>query len=186
MPSNSELGAMGEGETFELKLSNVDWSVVNMLFNDDCVWMKGNGMLSMRMRIAVESGAFMPMRAHATDAAVDLFATKDRVVEPHGRAFFDTGVHFDIPDGWCGLLVSRSGLNRDHGVTSTGLVDPGYTGPVGVTLHNHSDRPYQVSRGDRIGQMVFLPFLSPQLELVGIDELEETERGAGGFGSTGR
>ena len=185
MPSNSELGAMEEGETFELKPSYVNLSVVDRLFNDGD-WMKGNGMLSMRMRVAVEPGAFMPMRAHRTDAAVDLFATCDGVVNPHGRALFDTGVHFDFPEGWCGLLVSRSGLNVNHGITSTGLIDPDYTGAVGVILHNHSDRPYQVSKGDRIGQMVILPFLSPEFEYVNVEELEETERGAGGFGSTGR
>jgi dUTP pyrophosphatase len=90
----------------------------------------------------------------------------------------------EIPEGYVGFLKSKSGLNVKHGITSTGVVDAKYTGSIVVKLYNHSDEDYWIDRGDKITQIVFLPILTPEIEVV--DHLEDTERGSGGFGSTGR
>ena len=82
------------------------------------------------------------------------------------------------------MLKSKSGLNVKHGIVSEGVIDVGYTGSIKVKLYNHSGYDYTVEAGDKISQLVILPYLSPDLELV--DELEETERGSNGFGSTGK
>lgn len=82
-----------------------------------------------------------------------------------------------------GFLKSKSGLNVNHGITSEGVIDMGYTGSIKVKLYNHGEEDYTVSAGDKISQLVILPILTPTLELV--DKLEETERGDNGFGSTG-
>jgi dUTP pyrophosphatase len=82
------------------------------------------------------------------------------------------------------MLKSKSGLNVNHGITSEGVIDVGYTGSIVVKLYNQSGDDYTVHAGDKITQLVILPILTPELELV--DDLESTERGNGGFGSTGR
>ena len=96
---------------------------------------------------------------------------------------FDTGVHVEIPKGYVGLITSKSGLMA-KGITSRGTIDSGYTGSIRAVLFNHGERGYLVQKGDKITQMVVLPVLIEDVELT--DTLEETERGAGGFGSTGR
>jgi dUTP pyrophosphatase len=82
------------------------------------------------------------------------------------------------------MLKSKSGLNVKHGITSEGVIDVGYTGSIRVKLYNHSDKPCELKAGDKVSQLVVMPILTPSFELV--DELDETERGDGGFGSTGR
>ena len=136
------------------------------------------------MKIKLDKGAYMPTRAHSTDAGLDLRAMFGQIVPAKESATFDTGVHIQLPPGTAGLLVSKSGLNVNHDITSTGLIDEGYTGSIRVKLYNHGGYDYHVKRGDKIGQLVILPVIKPELETVEI--LEETERGAGGFGSTGR
>ena len=145
----------------------------------------------------------MPTRAHDTDAGLDLYAREDKVVQAGGSAMFDTGVHICLepaifPDngfsacGWplikklytVGILKSKSGLNVKHNITSDGVIDMGYTGSIVVKLYNHGIEDYYVKRGDKISQLVIVPVLTPSLEVV--DELEETERGTNGFGSSGR
>ena len=96
----------------------------------------------------------------------------------------DTLVHVELPLNTVGMVKSKSGLNVKHGIQSEGVIDVGYTGSIMVKLYNHSNRGYIVEKGDKISQLVILPILTPDLELV--DELDETERGTGGFGSTGR
>lgn len=135
------------------------------------------------MKIKLDQGAFMPTRAHDTDAGLDLYATERQIVPAKESAKFDTGVHIQLPTGTVGMLKSRSGLNVNHGITSEGVIDVGYTGAIKVKLYNNSGYDYIVNRGDKISQLVILPILTPDLELV--DELETTERGNGGFGSTG-
>ena len=89
-----------------------------------------------------------------------------------------------LPHGTAGLLVSKSGLNVNHGITSTGLIDEGYTGEILVKLYNNSDEHYQVHAGDIISQLVVIPVLYEDINLC--DSLDEnTDRGAQGFGSTG-
>lgn len=152
------------------------------------------------MKIKLDPGSYMPERAHDTDAGLDLRAREDKIVPAGGSAVFDTGVHVELPwlgyynpmgcdSPWfyrptAGFLKSKSGLNVKHNITSEGVIDMGYTGSICVKLYNHGTEDYHVKAGDKISQLVILPILTPTLELV--SELEETERGDGGFGSTGR
>ena len=127
----------------------------------------------------------MPTRAHEFDAGLDLYSAYDDVcIFPRESELFDIGVHIQLPKNTVGFLKSKSGLNVKYGITSEGVIDAGYTGSIMVKLYNHSDKPYRVRKGDKISQLVILPCLLPELEVV--DSLEDTERGAGGFGSTGR
>lgn len=136
------------------------------------------------MKVKLESWAYMPERAHKTDAGADLRTPRDVFVHARGSVMIDTGVHIELPPNTVGMLKSKSGLNVNHGITSEGVIDVGYTGSIAVKLFNHSDRGYQFKAGDKISQLVVMPILTPSFELV--DELENTERGDGGFGSTGR
>lgn len=136
------------------------------------------------MKIKLDPGAFCPTRAHDTDAGLDLYATEEKTVPPYGSAIFDTGVHVELPPFTAGFLKSKSGLNIKHDITSDGLIDIGYTGSIRVKLYNHGPHPYAVRRGDKISQLVVVDIEIPSLEIV--DELDKTDRGAGGFGSTGR
>lgn len=136
------------------------------------------------MRVQLEPWAIMPTRAHDTDAGLDLYAEQDARIPARSSAIFDTGVHIELPPNTVGMLKSKSGLNVKYGLTSEGVIDVAYTGGIIVKLYNHSNKPYTVRRGDKISQLVILPIIIPDLEVV--SELEETERGNGGFGSTGR
>lgn len=136
------------------------------------------------MKIKLDKGAYMPTRAHEHDAGLDLYAKEMLVVPAKGSTVFDTGVHIELPIGTVGMLKSKSGLNVNHGLTSEGVIDVGYTGSIRVKLYNNGDMSYLVKKGDKISQLVIMPILTPTLELV--DSLEKTERGNGGFGSTGR
>lgn len=141
------------------------------------------------MKIILDEGAKMPTRAHADDAGLDLYSRENRVVFPYSSATFDTGVHVEIPRGYVGMIKSKSGLNVKHGLTSEGVVDCGYTGSIHVKLYNnHRTEAYTVYAGDKISQLVIMPIITPDLELV--ENFEGfgtgTERGNNGFGSTGR
>lgn len=136
------------------------------------------------MKVKLDGNAFMPIRAHETDAGLDLRSPRFAEVPAWGSVCIDTGVHIELPKNTTGFLKSKSGLNVKHGITSEGVIDVGYTGSIVVKLYNHTENEYLVRRGDKISQLVILPILTPQLEEV--DELETTERGNGGFGSTGR
>ena len=135
------------------------------------------------MRIKLDSGALMPTRAYPTDAGLDIYARETQIVPARESAKFDTGVHIEIPKGYVGFLKSKSGLNVKHGITSEGVIDCGYTGSIVVKLYNNSGYDYTVNAGDKISQLVILPIVTPELELVG--SLEDTERGNNGFGSSG-
>lgn len=136
------------------------------------------------MKIMLDEGAKMPTRAHPWDAGLDLYAREDAYIRVNNSFLFDTGVHVEIPEGYVGLIKSKSGLNVKHGLTSEGVIDAHYTGSIKVKLYNHGGSKYEVKAGDKISQLVILPCLLPELELV--DSLEETDRCDGGFGSTGR
>lgn len=125
----------------------------------------------------------MPTRAHKDDAGLDLYATEDAVVFRDGSYTFDTGIHVAIPQGYVGFLKSKSGLNVNNGIQSSGVIDAGYTGSIHVKLYNHSHKMVRIKRGQKISQLVILPIITPELELV--DDLDDTERGDGGFGSSG-
>ncbi|MBQ9251584.1 MAG: dUTP diphosphatase [Clostridia bacterium] len=137
------------------------------------------------MKAMLDKGAFAPERAHETDAGLDLRAKQDMFVPALGSAVIGTGVHVELPEGCAGLLVSKSGLNVNHNLTSTGLIDQGYTGEVMVKLHNHGRNGYQVKAGDKISQLVVMPVLYEPVEIV--DAIDGAgDRGDNGFGSTGR
>jgi dUTP pyrophosphatase len=129
-----------------------------------------------------------PAQAHPGDAGYDLFAAEATVLEPGRRASVGTGIAVAIPDGCAGLVLPRSGLAARHGITLTnapGLIDSGYRGEVRVLLLNTDpDVAFDVAVGDRIAQLLIVRFESPPLEEA--DELDDTPRGSGGFGSTGR
>ena len=137
-----------------------------------------------RIKVKLDPDAVMPTRAHDTDAGYDLYSREDAVIYQNGSGKFDTGVHMAIPRGFCGLLVSKSGLNTNDGIQSTGLIDADYTGSICVKLYNHGPKAVEIKKGQKISQVVLLPIITPGLEQA--DDLEDTERGAGGFGSTGK
>ena len=136
------------------------------------------------MLVTLDDNAIKPTRAHSTDAGLDLYATKAVVINPNDSVLIDTGVHVAIPHNHAGLLVSKSGLNINYGITSTGLIDEGYTGSIVVKLYNHTSNQYIINRGDKISQLVIIRVSYEDIEIV--DRLQETERGNNGFGSTGK
>lgn len=136
------------------------------------------------MKVQIDEGAFAPERAHRQDAGLDLKSPITVHVIAHNSAIIDTGVHVEIPYGQAGFLKSKSGLNVKYGITSEGVIDSGYTGAIVCKLYNHSNRDYIVHRGDKITQLVVLPVLMDDIEIV--DSIEGGERGNHGFGSTGR
>jgi dUTP pyrophosphatase len=129
-----------------------------------------------------------PARAHADDAGLDLHAAEAVTLAPGERASVGTGVAVAIPPGHAGLVLPRSGLAARHGialVNAPGLIDPGYRGEVRVLLLNTDrEQEFAIAPGDRIAQLVLVALALP--ELVETDALDETARGDGGFGSTGR
>lgn len=139
----------------------------------------------MKLKVKLDEYAFIPESAHGDDAGYDLRTPYDVFIPAGKFAIIDTGVHMAIPKGYVGILKSKSGLNvRDH-LTGTGTIDSGYTGSIQVKLDSRAEvGGKQFRRGDKIIQIVLLPIIKPEIELV--EELEETERGDGGFGSTGR
>ena len=128
-----------------------------------------------------------PARSRAGDAGYDLRCVEGFTLAPGERQMVPTGVAIALPPGVCGLVLPRSGLAAKHGigvVNGPGLIDPNYRGEVNVILVNHGSEPFAASAGDRIAQLLLVAFASPEVAVV--DELSETERGAGGFGSSGR
>lgn len=151
----------------------------------------------MKIKVMLECGAYMPTKAHKEDAGYDIYAMYDFVVPPTegwkignrneidvGCITHNTGVHIQIPEGYTGFLKSKSGLNIKYGLTGEGVIDSGYTGSIRVKLYNHTSKAYKFKKGDKISQLVILPIASSELVLT--DEFEPTDRGNGGFGSTGR
>lgn len=137
-----------------------------------------------RMKVVLDKGAFMPERAHKTDAGMDLRSPVNMYIPPRDNVTINTGVHIELPVGTVGMLKSKSGLNVKHDITSEGVIDVGYTGSIVVKLYNHGNTPYEIKRGDKITQLVVMPICTFEVEEV--ESLEKTERGDNGFGSTGR
>lgn len=137
------------------------------------------------MKIMLDDGAFAPIRAHETDAGLDLIAKERVKIWPGMSACIDTGVHMELPHGYYGKIESKSGLNVKHNIVSCGgVIDEGYTGSVVVKLYNLGDKAYVFNPGDKVAQLVIQPYVAPELEIV--KELSETDRGSNGFGSTGK
>lgn len=141
-------------------------------------------MEKLKIGVMLDAGAKMPTKAHEWDAGFDLYTPIDFCVDHNGSAVVDTGVHVQIPAGYVGFLKSKSGLNVKRDLISEGVIDAGYTGSIVVKLRNTGDMNQFFTEGDKITQLVILPI--PAVELFEVTSLEETERGNGGFGSTGR
>ncbi|WP_448237860.1 dUTP diphosphatase [Microbacterium paulum] len=131
--------------------------------------------------------AQVPAYAHLGDAGADLVSTEALRLEPGQRALVGTGVRIALPDGYVAFVVPRSGLAARHGITivnSPGTVDAGYRGEIKVSLLNtDASQAYDVAVGDRIAQLIIMPV--PRVRFVAVDELPDSSRGEGGFGSTG-
>lgn len=129
----------------------------------------------------------LPSYAKKGDAGLDLYAREDMFISPQGqRRLMPTGIAVAIPEGYCGLILPRSGLAAKHGITvvnAPGLIDSGYRGEIKIILANISATGYQFSRGDRVAQLMVAPFITASWNIV--DELNETERALGGIGHTG-
>lgn len=136
----------------------------------------------MQINYELDEGAYKPMRAHDSDAGFDLSCREDQVLEPNVANTIDTGVHVLIPEGFVGLLCPRSSFNVKGISTPIGVVDAGYTGSIRVILE-----PYNLTKifkGNRVAQLVIFPL--PQVKLVPGEVIgAKTERGLGGFGSSG-
>jgi dUTP pyrophosphatase len=136
----------------------------------------------------LESGALLPTRAHPGDAGLDLYACEAAHIGPGERWSVGTGLAVQIPAGHAGLVLPRSGMAREHGITlvnSPGLIDSGYRGELRVLLLNTDPaETFRVAPGDRIAQLVLTPVAAA--EPVEAVELSESSRGGGGFGSSGR
>jgi dUTP pyrophosphatase len=135
----------------------------------------------------VDPRAVVPRRAHVDDAGLDLYSVEEATLEPGGRASVRTGIAVEIPLGCAGLVLPRSGLAERHGialVNAPGLIDAGYRGEIRVLLLNTDlEQPFAVAVGDRIAQLVLVAVEGPSV--VEVQELSTSERGAGGFGSSG-
>ena len=145
-------------------------------------------MASIPVKILRE-GALLPTYGSPEAAGADLYACLETAVtiESGKTAFIPTGIAMEVPRGCAGLIYARSGLACKRGLApanKVGVVDSDYRGEIMVALHNHGDAAQTVSHGERIAQMVITPVLTPAYEVV--SDLDDTERGAGGFGSTGK
>ena len=143
---------------------------------------------SITLPITLEEGAQCPTYAHATDAAADLYAADDMELPPHSTSnMVRTGVHIGLPEGWMAMIFPRSSIGAKTGLrlsNSAGIIDAGYRGPLGVLYDNISDSTYQIKAGDRIAQLLVMPSYRFRAQVV--DTLDDTDRGEGGFGSSGK
>ncbi|KAK3300998.1 dUTP pyrophosphatase [Chaetomium fimeti] len=128
--------------------------------------------------------ARLPTRGSAFAAGYDLFAARPTTIPARGKALVDTDISMSLPAGTYGRIAPRSGLAAKHFIdTGAGVIDADYRGPVKVLLFNHNEADYAVEEGDRVAQLIIERIYTP--EVVEVQELEESVRGAGGFGSTG-
>ena len=135
----------------------------------------------------IHPDAVLPAYAHPSDAGMDVRSVADIAIPPGGRALVPTGLVAIIPPMYEIQVRPRSGLALKHGVTvlnTPGTIDSGYRGEIGVILANFGDKEFSVSKGDKVAQLVFVPVVQPEIEET--DTIDDTDRGAGGFGSTGK
>lgn len=136
----------------------------------------------------LDENAKIPTKGSKMAAGYDLYACIDKAVliNPHNTATISTGLSLELPDGMFGAIFPRSGISTKRGLAPAnkiGVCDPDYRGEYKVALHNHSDKTQWVNPGERIAQLIIIPYVDVDFEEV--DELSESERGMGGFGSTG-
>ena len=136
----------------------------------------------------VRESAKLPTYGSQYAAGADLYACTEGEIEiaPHSTAMIPTGIALELPVGYAGFIYARSGLASKRGLApanKVGVVDCDYRGEVIVALHNHGESSQKIAAGERVAQLVVAPYITADFEEV--DELSSTERGAGGFGSTG-
>ena len=129
-------------------------------------------------------GVYTPTKSNTTDAGYDLYSVNDVAIPKGYNALINTGIAIEIPKGYVGLIWDRSSLGGKGIHRHAGVIDCGYTGEVKVCLHNTSAVTYDIKKGDRIAQLIIQE--APHYELNEVQELGETDRSVGGFGSTGR
>lgn len=142
--------------------------------------------MSTKINVKLTDGAPLPRHAKQGDAGMDLTSRETVEIAPQGTVMVGTGVAMEIPEGFVGLVFPRSGLASKRGVSLTncvGVIDSGYRGEIKAPLYNAGHETQVVERGERVCQIAIIPFAT--CECVEADELSSTERGQGGFGSTG-
>lgn len=128
--------------------------------------------------------AILPTKGTEHSVGYDLYSAYDVLIEPFSTALVKTDIAVVLPSGCYGRVAPRSGLASKYSIdVGAGVIDPDYRGPIGVVLFNLSDTPFKISRGDRIAQLICERAAFP--ELVEVSDIDQTERGAAGFGSTG-
>lgn len=141
----------------------------------------------MKLKIKkIDDSAIIPNYAHNTDSGMDLYSIEDKIIRPSESALIKTGLKIELPPNTEAQIRPKSGIALKHSVTvlnTPGTIDEGYTGEIQVILINHGERLYKINKGEKIAQMVIMPVIRVEIEQV--NELQETSRGLGGFGSTG-
>ncbi len=128
--------------------------------------------------------AIIPKYIHPHDAGIDIYSNETTTLHPSERKLISTGIAMAIPPGYVGLIWDKSGIAVNHGLkTMAGVIDAGYRGEVKILIHNLSNQPYTIQAGTKIAQMLIQPV--EQREIKEVQELDDTSRGEGGFGSTG-
>ena len=162
-------------------------TVVNKLFNIFEAAAEKYHSYAIELPMTVDEGAKIPTYAHDTDAAADLYAMEDVQVQAYSYGNkIRTGVKIQLPEGWLALIIPRSSIGAKTPLrlsNSAGLIDSGYRGELGVLYDNISDVSYDIHAGDRIAQLLVMPSYRFQAKVV--DSLEDSDRGEGGFGSSG-
>ena len=138
-----------------------------------------------RLKVFYEDWAWEMVKAHNSDAGFDLRTPYVFTIAPMSYWVVNTGIHIEIPKGYAGLIVSKSGLNVKHGIQSTGLIDSGYAGCIVVKLYNFSMDEYHFKAGDKITQLMILPIFTGKIKKIKTLNVD-TERGTNGFGSSGK
>ena len=129
--------------------------------------------------------SIVPQYAHSGDAGLDIFSLEEYDLKPGERHVFKTGISISIPEGFVSLVWDKSGLAGKYGIkTMGGVIDSGYRGEYLIVLLNTSDKVYKINQGDKIAQLLIQPVVSAEIEEA--TELEDTDRGSGSFGSTGK
>jgi dUTP pyrophosphatase len=139
----------------------------------------------MKLKIKkAQKEAKIPTRAHHDDAGIDMYACGEHTVLPHSTAMIPSGVAFEIEEGYVGLIWDKSSIGSKSLKTLGGVIDAGYRGEVSVMVHNLLDTPYTFEHGQKVAQILIQKVEFPDIEEV--EELSDSKRGTGGFGSTGK
>lgn len=141
--------------------------------------------MNVNLKVKLLNENAKPPRHNHPGDLLDLHAAEDKTIPAHGRALVGTGLAMSFPEGYVLFIKDRSGLAAKHGLTTmAGVGDPSYRGEYKVVLHNTTGEPYDVKVGDRVAQAAILP--KPDITVEEVEELDDTSRGEGGFGSSGR